>query len=125
MYNVTVTYSVVVICVYVGDLGIFVDSHLKWNDHCKHVAAKATWSLNFLQHCLFHCSSVVKSIAYKCVVRTIMEHACPVWHPHTTKNIDILERVQRRATRWAAGSRWNPSSYCWSKSSDDCLQELK
>ena len=49
-------------------LGIFVDSHLNWNDHCKHVAAKATQSLNFLRHCLFHCSSVVKSIAYKCVV---------------------------------------------------------
>ena len=78
----------------VGYLGIFVDSHLNWNDHCKHVAAKATWSLNFLRHCLFHCSSVVKSIAYKCVVQTIMEYACPVWHPHTAKNIDILERVQ-------------------------------
>ena len=33
--------------------------------------------------------------------------------------------VQHRAARWASGSRWNPSSYCWTKSSDDCLVELK
>ena len=94
--------------------GIFVHSHLNWNDLCKHVAAKATWSLNFLHRCWFHCSSVVKSIAYKCIVWITMEYACPVWHPHTVKNIKHV----------AAGSRWNPYSYCWSRSSDDCVQEL-
>ena len=26
--------------------------------------------------------------------------ACPVWHPHTAKNIDILERIQQRAAHW-------------------------
>ena len=31
-------------------LGNFVDCHLKWIDHCKYVAAKATRSLNFLCH---------------------------------------------------------------------------
>ena len=49
----------------------------------------------------------------------------PIWHPHTAKNIDILEHVQWRAALWATGSRRNPSSYRWSKSSDDCLKELK
>ena len=43
----------------------------------------------------------------------------------TAKNINILERVQNRAARWAAGSRWSSSSYCWSKSSDVCLKDLK
>ena len=54
-----------------------------------------------------------------------MEYACPVWFLHTTKNINALERVQLRAARWAPGSRWSPSTYCWSKSSDDCVKELK
>ena len=106
-------------------LGVFVDRHLNWNDHCKYVAAKATRSLNFLRHCLFNCPCTVKSATYKCIVWPIMEYACPVWFLHTAKNINILERVQLRAARWAAGSRWNPSLYCWSKSSDDCLKELK
>ena len=54
-----------------------------------------------------------------------MECACPVWFLHTAKNINCLEHVQHRAAHWASGSRWNPSSYCWTKSSDDCLVELK
>ena len=54
-----------------------------------------------------------------------MEYACTVWLPHTAKNINILEHVQLRAARWAAGSRWVSSSYHLSKSSDDCLEELQ
>ena len=42
-------------------LGIFVDKHLNWNEHCKYVAAKATRSLNFLRYCLFNCPAAVKS----------------------------------------------------------------
>ena len=94
-------------------LGVFVDCHLNWNDHCKYVAAKATRSLNFLRHCLFNCSGIVKSATYKCIVRPIMEYACSVWFLHTAKNINTLEHIQLRAARWAAGSRWNSSSYCW------------
>ena len=40
-------------------------------------------------------------------------------------SISTLECVQHQAANWAAGSRWDPSSYCRSKSSDDCLTELK
>ena len=106
-------------------LGIFVDRHLNWNEHCKYVAARATRSLNFLRYSLFNCPAAVKSATYKCFVRPMMEYACPVWFLHTTKNINTLEHVQLRAARWAAGSRWNKSSHCWSKSSEDCVRELK
>ena len=106
-------------------LGILVDSHLTWNDHCKYVAAKATRSLNFLRHCLFNSPGTVRSATYKCIVRPIMEYACSVWFLHTAKNINTLERVQNRAARWAAGSRWSSSSCCWSRSSDVCLKDLK
>ena len=106
-------------------LGVFVDCHLNCNSNCQYVAAKATRSLNFLHHCLFNCSSKVKSASYKCIVRPIMEYACPVWFLHTAKNINCLEHVQHQAAHWASGNRWNPSSYCWTKSSDDCLVELK
>ena len=67
----------------------------------------------------------IKSSAYRCIVRPILEYSCPVWHPHTAKNIDALESVQRQAARWASNSRWIPSSYCWSNCSDKCISELK
>jgi len=83
-------------------LGILVDYHLNWNDHCKYAATEATRSLNFLRHCLLSCSSLVESATYKCIVRPIMEYACTVWLPYTAKNINTLEHVQLRAVRWAA-----------------------
>ena len=36
----------------------------------------------------------------------------------------IFESVQRRAARWIF-STWNPQLHQWSKSSDDCVSELK
>ena len=62
---------------------------------------------------------------YKPIINYLIEYACPVWFLHTAKNISTLECVQHQAAHWAAGSRWDPSSYCWSKSSDGCLTELK
>ena len=105
-------------------LGVLVDCKLNWNEHCRYVSAKATRSLNFLRHCLYNASSLIKSSVYKCVVRPTLEYACPVWHPYTTKNINTLESVQHRAARWASNSKWDAISHCWSKSSDDCIQEL-
>ena len=47
-----------------------------------------------------------------------------MWNPFTDKDISMLEKVQRRASRWACGSRWVPHLLAWSKCSDTCLREL-
>ena len=106
-------------------LGIFINSHLKWSDHVKHLVAKASSTLNYLRHTLFSSPSTVKAIAYKSIVRPILEYASPVWCLHLTKDVSHLESIQRRAARWVCGSKWNPVSHMWNKSSDYCLQELK
>ena len=30
----------------------------------------------------------------------VLEYACPIWDPHLRKDVDLLERVQRRAARF-------------------------
>ena len=94
------------------------------NDHVKHLAAKASRSLNYLRHTLFSCSPSVKASAYKAIVRPILEYASPVWCLHSAKDVSQLESIQRRAARWVCGSRWISVNRSWTKSSDSCLQEL-
>ena len=102
-----------------------IQSTLSWSHHCKVVSSKARRSLNHLRHSLWGATTAAKSVAYKCLVRPLLEYACQVWSPHTARDISGLESVQRRAARWACGSQWDPISRKWSKSSDDCLNSLR
>ena len=93
-------------------------------DHVKHLAAKASRSLNYLRHTLFSCSPSVKASAYKAIVRPILEYASPVWCLHSVKDVSQLESIQCRAAHWVYGSRWISVNRSLTKSSDSCLQEL-
>ena len=77
-----------------------------------------------LHHSIWGATTAVKSVAYKSLVRPLLEYACQVWNPHTARDKSVLEAVQRRAAKWACGSRWDPSSRRWNKSSGECLDTL-
>ena len=106
-------------------LGLHFTTNLSWSKHCKIIAAKATKCLNYLRHTLWGATPQVKSIAFKCLVRPIMEYGCQLWNPFTQKDIQVLENIQHRAARWVCGSRWDPSAYSWTKSSNQCLHQLR
>ena len=41
---------------------------------------------------------------YRSLVRPLLEYSWETWKPHAKRNIDKLEAVQRRATRWITKS---------------------
>ena len=57
------------------------------------------------------------------LVRPHTEYCAPVWNPHLHKDIDMLERIQKRAARWIC-CKWNPESHTWSRSYDESLRHL-
>ena len=105
-------------------LGVVVDAKLSWNNHISHVSAKATKVLNFLRRNMYTCHAPSKHRAFRALVTPILDYASVVWNPHTEKNTFALEKIQNHGARWICGSRFCPPTFKWSKSSEECCEEL-
>ncbi len=84
-------------------LGVTIQSNLKWDVHCKQVAAKATNTLNVLKRNL-KSTKEIREKAYKSLVRPQVEYAAPVWSSWLAKDKTRIERVQRRAARYVCNT---------------------
>ena len=76
-------------------LGILLSEDLKWSKHVIKTSKKAYSVLGFLRRNLKQCNLNIKSLAYKSLVRSILEYSATIWDPHLKKDTHELERVQR------------------------------
>ena len=83
----------------VKDLGVTVESNLKFAKQCKDAAAKANRMLGFIKRNFSFKSKEIVLPLYKSLVRPHLEYAVQFWSPHHEKDIAKLESVQRRATK--------------------------
>ena len=81
-------------------LGVELASGLEWKHHIKQITGKAQRTLNFLQRNLHRCPQKVREQAYVALVRPTLEYAATVWDPYHQKEVNSLERVQRKAVRF-------------------------
>ena len=81
-------------------LGMEISSNLLFNDHIQNITTSASRSLGFLRRNIRSKNPALREIAYKTLVRPLVEYLLTVWSPHTDQNIDKLEMIQRRAARW-------------------------
>ena len=83
-------------------LGVRISKDLTWNTHIKEILTKANRTLGFVKKNVRTKNKSVKELAYKTFVRPKLEYASTVWSPHTDKNIESIEMVQRRAAQWVS-----------------------
>ena len=100
-------------------LGVTITSDLRWNTHVSKIKAGANTTMRFLKRNLRVSSPALKTSAYFTFVRPKLEYASSVWDPHTIKNINSLEMIQRQAARWVLGRFHNRSSV------SEMLQQLR
>ena len=85
------------------DLGVIVQNDLKVDKQCSKAANEANKRLGMIDG-NFKCKArkVVLPL-YKSIVRPHLDYCVQAWRPHYRKDIDKLEKVQRRATRMVEG----------------------
>lgn len=81
------------------DLGVCVSHDLKWEKHISLITKRANTMIYLIRRCFSNMTLELFLKAYKTYIRPILEHAVVVWCPYFKKDIDMLERVQRRATK--------------------------
>ena len=83
-------------------LGVEISSNLLFNNHIQNITTSASRSLGFLRRNIRSQNPALREMAYKTLVRPIVEYSSTVWSPNTDQNIDKLEMIQRRAARWTS-----------------------
>ena len=75
-------------------LGVTLNAQLSWNNYVKSVISSANHKLAFIKTIAFNSSTSAKLLPY------ILEYGVLDWLPQTKKQVDNLEKVQKRATRF-------------------------
>ena len=81
------------------DLGILVADNLKASSHVAAIAAKANSRIGIIKRNFEFIDKEIFLPLYLTLVRPILEYAVQCWSPHLQQDIDVLEKVQRRATK--------------------------
>jgi len=81
------------------DLGIWITNGLKPHDHVVHAVTRANQILGLIKRNFSYLDCQLVKQLFTSLVRPHLEYGNFVWSPYHQKDIDMIERVQHRATR--------------------------
>ena len=81
------------------DLGVLVDDKLDFGKHIKEIVKKANQRIGLIKRGFDCLDKEMFMNLYPVLIRPLLEYCVQVWSPHKQRDIDLLERVQRRATK--------------------------
>ena len=84
-------------------LSVLVSDDLSWSPHIFSITGKAVPTLGFLRRNLRKCPAQLKERACIAFVRSTLDSASPIWDPVLKRDINNLEKINRRAARFVTG----------------------
>ena len=81
------------------DLGVTISADMKVSEQCGIAASKGNQILGLIRRNITYKGKKLIIHLYKAIVRPHLEYCIQAWRPYRKKDIDTLERIQRRTTK--------------------------
>ncbi|RZC37033.1 hypothetical protein BDFB_009272 [Asbolus verrucosus] len=81
------------------DLGIVITTQLKWTNHVINIVKRANSMIYLFRKAFQSLNETTFTKLYKTYIRPLLEFGNVIWSPNLKKDINSLEKVQRRATK--------------------------
>ena len=81
------------------DLGVTMNANMKVSEQCRIAASKGNQVLGMICRNITYKDKSLIVPLYKAIVRPQLEYCIQAWSPYLRKDIDMLETIQRRATK--------------------------
>ena len=88
---------------YGQDLGVWISIEFKSSLHYTKAVVSAIGVLAMIRRAFVNISKELFIFLYRIYVRPHLEYCVPIWSPSLAKDIDALEKVQRRPTKMIRG----------------------
>ena len=85
------------------DLGVWIFGYIKPSIHCCKVTASAMKVLSMIKRSFTNILKGMFTFLYKTYVRPHLDYCSSIWSPYLAKDIDVLEKAQKRATKLING----------------------
>ena len=80
-------------------LGVTFSADMKVSEQCRIAALKGNQVLGLIRRTIMYKEKQLILFLFKAIVRPHLEYCIQAWKPYRKKDIDKLERIQRRATK--------------------------
>ena len=81
-------------------------ANMKVSEQCRIAASKGNKVLGMIRRNITYKEKSLIVPLYKAIVRPHLEYCIQAWSPYLRKDIDMLEKIQRRATKLITGLRY-------------------
>ena len=87
------------------DLGVTMNANMKVSEQYRIAASKGDQVLRMIRRNITYKETSLIVPLYKAIVRPHLEYCIQAWNVHLRKDIDMFEKIQRRATKLIPGLR--------------------
>ena len=92
-------------------LGVYIDSHLTWNEHIDTLRRKLLQRIAILARARKYIPTKYRLLLYNASIKPLFTYCCTVWSNCSQTNLDELFKLQKRCARLILDSPRNAQSY--------------